>query len=58
MDPTSNDPSARFHAHLDACTRCATRPFDLCALGQVLLLLTAPSADPRPRPTNERGSRA
>lgn len=58
MDPEPDDPSTRFHAHLDACTRCATRPFDLCALGQILLLLTAPSADPHPRPTAKRGSRA
>lgn len=26
-----------FHAHLDACERCRTRPFDLCAVGAPLL---------------------
>ena len=43
----------RFHAHLDVCARCAKTPFDLCAEGHVLLLLTARA--PRfPRKENEK----
>lgn len=26
-----------FHAHLDVCERCRTRPFDLCEVGRLLL---------------------
>jgi hypothetical protein len=37
-------PAERFHAHLDGCVRCRTTPFDLCAEGSVLLLLTARAA--------------
>jgi hypothetical protein len=38
-DPAPRDPTAGpvtvedFHAHLDACERCRTRPFDLCSVG-------------------------
>lgn len=27
----------KYHAHLDACERCRTRPFDQCAVGNRLL---------------------
>lgn len=27
----------KFHAHLDACERCRTKPFNLCATGARLL---------------------
>lgn len=33
-DTTATD---RFHAHLDDCRRCEEHPFDLCAIGAVLL---------------------
>ena len=28
---------ARFHAHLDRCSRCRNHPLDLCRVGQRLL---------------------
>lgn len=31
------DVAPAFHAHLDACERCRTKPFDLCAVGARLL---------------------
>lgn len=43
------DPAEAFHAHLDECARCANEPFNLCAAGHVLLLLTAqksPNVEP------------
>jgi hypothetical protein len=35
------DPAERFHAHLDECPRCANEPFNLCPVGNILLLATA-----------------
>ena len=32
-----------FHAHLDVCSRCRDRPFDLCAKGYALLVAAAAS---------------
>lgn len=37
--PSSAD---AFHAHLDACERCAHRPFDLCEQGTQLLTAVEP----------------
>lgn len=28
-----------FHKHLDVCERCRTRPFDLCPVGRVKILV-------------------
>lgn len=36
--------SDRFHNHLDRCTRCASRPFDLCGAGALLLMMAAKEA--------------
>ncbi len=45
-------PTARFHAHLDGCARCACDPFNLCNAGAALLLATVldgpPSAEAAP----------
>ena len=30
--------SEAFHAHLDDCTHCKSRPFDLCVVGQAIML--------------------
>lgn len=30
-----------FHAHLEACAQCRTKPFALCVIGGVLLALAA-----------------
>lgn len=35
----------RFHEHLDACERCRHSPFDLCALGSMLLSWVRPVTD-------------
>jgi hypothetical protein len=44
-----------FHAHLDQCERCRTRPFDLCASGAALLqkAATAPPTPPMKRGMGE-----
>ncbi len=34
-----------FHAHLDNCTRCYDRPFDLCGTGARLLRATCPEPE-------------
>jgi hypothetical protein len=47
-DNRPETPADRFHAHLDVCARCAKTPFDLCPLGNILLLL-CPVYPPEPR---------
>ena len=37
----------QFHAHLDGCAQCSAHPFDLCPIGQVLLMATALKEVPR-----------
>lgn len=32
-----------FHAHLDVCARCESKPFDLCPTGKILIERTAPA---------------
>lgn len=32
-----------FHAHLDQCSRCESRPLDLCPTGKILIERTAPA---------------
>ena len=47
-DQTSFDARMRqFHAHLDGCAQCSAHPFDLCPIGQVLLMSTALKEVPR-----------
>ena len=44
VEPASH---AAFHAHLDACERCRSKPFDLCSEGDSLLKGVAPDSEPR-----------
>lgn len=37
QERTVRDAADKFQAHLDACKRCAERPFDLCKAGAELL---------------------
>jgi len=45
----------KFHAHLDVCARCRTKPFDLCPVGGQLLRAAALDPEPpeQPRPISE-----
>ena len=37
IPPSTPKPVNAFHAHLDACSQCATSPFSLCPIGRLLL---------------------
>jgi hypothetical protein len=39
-----------FHRHLDRCEQCRDRPFELCAVGQPLLLAAANQDQLGPQP--------
>jgi len=41
----------KFHAHLDVCARCRTKPFDLCPTGGALL--RAAALDPETTTTTD-----
>jgi hypothetical protein len=38
MSSESMEAADRFHAHLDVCEQCEQHPFDLCPVGQKLLM--------------------
>lgn len=47
-------PDTMFHAHLDECTRCRTRPFDLCVTGMQLIAACFPATRRDDRRDNDR----
>lgn len=46
-----SNPSDAFHRHLDCCAHCQRHPFDLCAVGQPLLVAAATEPMPPPPPS-------
>ena len=36
-----DDKKQSFHEHLDECSQCANNPFNLCAIGEKLLIEAA-----------------
>jgi hypothetical protein len=41
MSEEGEKAQSEFHAHLDECERCRTRPTDLCSTGYVLLVIAS-----------------
>ena len=48
------DPAAAFHAHLDRCHQCESRPFDLCPERAALLAATPDRGRPESPAEEER----